>query len=352
MRTQELPGQKSTSVEPNKEDVSQPSLKERLYKYKAFIVCLVLLVLGILCLFYAATNAAHPESNAPQQGMLVHLLRDIGIVLVTTGTVVFAADYITRKDFLTILSEEMMPLRQEVLEFRLNTLKEMEPLRKDVSSLIARLLEEVRPLKREIPSLSSALDDIRNCISLGSTMTILGIKQIHENRRKSNLLDHLSRVKGGSEVKLLGIIASEVSTVPMQGIMRDKVRAGCKFKILCLDPESNFVRQRAIEEARDYEDMKDDILNFNKVWRNFVERGLAKDIIEPGQVEFRYYNSTPRYFLFITDDVVIVGFYLGRRRGANGPHIELEIKETGIATAYIEHFDILWETESYPSKSE
>ena len=61
------------------------------------------------------------------------------------------------------------------------------------------------------------------------------------------------------------------------------------------------------------------------------------------QIELRCYDSTIRYFLFITATLVVVGFYLGSTRGANAPHLELEIKEDGIATAFIEHFDSLWE---------
>jgi len=321
---------------PSREKENQPSLIERIFKFKALIVCLVLLILGILLLIIA--------SLLPEQGLPEHLLRDIGIVLVTTGLVVFAADYITRKDFLAILSQELNPLIAETRAFRQSTLNEMEPLRRDVSSLTTKLLEEVKPLRQDIPTLSTALDDIRKCISLGATMSVLGIKQIHDDRRESSLLERLKRVKAGSEIKILGIVASEIGRVPMQEIMREKIRVGCKFKILCLDPESIFVRQRAAEEGREYEDMKEDLIHTNDgIWRNFVQRRLAREKIQPGQVELRYYDSTPRYFLFITDSVVIVGFYLGRIRGADGPHLELDIKERGIATAFIEHFDSLWE---------
>ncbi|PYS52059.1 MAG: hypothetical protein DMF68_02525 [Acidobacteria bacterium] len=261
---------------PSREKENQPSLIERIFKFKALIVCLVLLILGILLLIIA--------SLLPEQGLPEHLLRDIGIVLVTTGLVVFAADYITRKDFLAILSQELNPLIAETRAFRQSTLNEMEPLRRDVSSLTTKLLEEVKPLRQDIPTLSTALDDIRKCISLGATMSVLGIKQIHDDRRESSLLERLKRVKAGSEIKILGIVASEIGRVPM-----------------------------------------------------------PREKIQPGQVELRYYDSTPRYFLFITDSVVIVGFYLGRIRGADGPHLELDIKERGIATAFIEHFDSLWE---------
>ena len=125
-----------------------------------------------------------------------------------------------------------------------------------------------------------------------------------------------------------------------------KLEAGCNFKILCLNPASSFVDLRATEEGRYADEMRLDILSRIAGWKNFVEHRIPEAM--RSRVELKCYDSTPCYFLFITRTLVIVGFYLGTTRGATGPHLELEVKEGGLAKAFIEHFDSLWEAAKAP----
>jgi hypothetical protein len=310
------------------------SLLGRILKYKVFIICLSLLLVGILLLVIASILSDHGLE------LLGHLLRDIGIVLVTTGLVVFAADYMTRKDFIALLATELEPLREEVGTFRDSMLSEMAPLRTDMSSLMSNLVKELTPLRQDIPTLSIALDNIRKCISLGATMYVLGIKQIHDDRLHSDLRSKLKEAGEQSEIKILGIIAAGVSDLAMDEIIEQKLKEGCKFKILCLNPASRFVEERAAEEDRDPAEMRADILSKIQGWKDFVQHRVPED--RRPQVELKCHDSTTRYFLFITGTLVVVGFYLGRSRGTTSTHLELEIKEGGMATAFIEHFDSLW----------
>jgi hypothetical protein len=311
-----------------------PSALGRILKYKVLIVCLTLILVGILFLVLAPIVST-------KEGLLGHLLRDIGIVLITTGLVVFAADYFTRKDFIALLTTKLQPIQDEVRTLTQSTISEMTPLKTDMSSLVGKLLQEITPLRQDIPTLSTALDDIRQCISLGVTMSVLGIKQIYPNRTRSNLFSKLHEAPSQSEIKILGIVASEVDEPGMENLIQQKLREGCKFKLLFLNPSSSFVEQRAAEERRGAREMRAAISARINGWQNFVERHVNEEM--RSQIELRCYDSTIRYFLFITGTLVVVGFYLGSTRGANALHLELEIKDDGIAPAFIEHFDSLWD---------
>lgn len=336
--------QESTSIHQTKDE--NQSLLSRILKYKVFIICLSLILAGILFLVIASF-----VSNELGK----HLLRDVGIVLFTTGLVVFAADYMTRKDFIALLATELEPMQEEVRTSRESMLSEMttckesmlsemSPLKTNMSSLILSL-QHITQLRQDIPTLSAALDEIRTCISLGATMATLGIKQIYKDRWQSNLLSKLEEAAEQTEIKILGIVASEVNEPGMEGIIRQKLEEGCKFKILCLDPASRFVDPRAAEENREPEEMRDEIVARIIGWKNFVRR-VPENM--RSKVQLKCYDSTPCYFLLITGTLVVVGFYLGTTRGATGPHLELEVKEGGIATAFIEHFDSLWEAAKDP----
>jgi len=327
----------TTSIEVSKDD-SQSYLR-RILKYKVFIICLSMLLVGIL--FLVTASLLHTD------GVGAHLLRDIGIVLVTTGLVVFAADYMTRKDFIALLATELNPLRTDVNRLRRSMLGEMLPLRTDMTTLITKLLQEITPLRSDIPTLSTALDDVRKCISLGATMSVLGIKHIHKDRGSTDLLNKLWEAANGSEIKILGIVASGVSDPKMEDIIRQKLMQQCKFKILCVNPSSHFVEERAAEEGRSAQEMKNDISARIMGWRNFVESHIPEAM--RSQVELKCHDGGTRYFLFITETMVVVGFYLGAARGASNVHLELEVKPDGIAKAFIEHFDSLWNAAKSPA---
>jgi hypothetical protein len=358
MRTLGFP--EVTSVHHSSGDENQPLL-QRILKFKVAIICLSFVLGGVLFLVFSTIIQLSPAQELSEQGqhaqvisagvqgqeIFGHLSRDIGIVLLTTGLVVFAADYMTRKEFIALLGTELKPLREEVETCRDSMLNEMAPLKTDMSSLMSNLAKEITPLSQNIPNVSVALDNIRKCISLGATMSALGIRHIHHDRVESDLRSKLIEAGSQSEIKILGMIAAGVSDPAMEEIIEQKLNDGCKFKILCLDPESRFVRERAAEEDRKPDEMRDDILSKIQGWKNFVQHRVPED--RRSQVELKCHDSTTRYFLFITEKLVVVGFYLGKSRGATSTHLELEIKEGGMATAFIEHFNSLWKGAKGPA---
>src|ERR1044072_5536125 len=90
-----------TPIHQPAKDVNQ-SLLRRILKFKVFVICLSFMLCGILLLVFSLVLPSPPAPESAHQvlDLIEHLLRDIGIVLLTTGLVVFAADYMTRKEFI------------------------------------------------------------------------------------------------------------------------------------------------------------------------------------------------------------------------------------------------------------
>ena len=112
-----------------------------------------------------------------------------------------------------------------------------------------------------------------------------------------------------------------------------------KIWLLTLDPQSEFVKQRGIEERRVYEHIKTDIGAADQMHRSFITQ-LPQPLQE--KIELGHYDAPPACFIVSTGSTMIVGFYLREIRGERSPHLELEIREGGICKPFLEHFDSLW----------
>lgn len=313
-------------------------LPDIIFNYKVLIGALIVLVLGILCLSYTASHA----TQGGHAGFWDHFLRDIGIALVTTAIVVIAADFYARKEFLSVIEEKIRPLKHEIFGVRRQIAEHAEPLRAGVDSLAAGLHRQFGDFDS---ALETKLRDLRACIALGDDLRALGLVKVYEERAKIRLVEMLRDAAPGSEIKLLGIVNSDLSLPDMQKLVEQKLLAGCHFKILCLDPESQFVGERLREEKQRLVRAKNAISTMTGHHKNFVEEMIDKleGHAEGGSIDLRFYDAMPRYFVFSTGVTMVVGFYLGQTRGAHAPHFRLEVKPGGVCTGFMEHFDMLWE---------
>ena len=173
-------------------------------------------------------------------------------------------------------------------------------------------------------------------LSVGSS---LGVKQVHKDRTEIKFLDCVRDTEAGSEIKLLGIILSDFNNRSIQNALEEKLKAGCKVKMLLLSPSSQFVEIRAREENRDPDEWKDELVAVHRSHKNFISR--LPDSIRTN-MELGFYDSVPTYSIYMIGDTLIVGFYLRENQGAYLPHLELEVKEHGIYEPFLNHFDSLW----------
>ena len=138
---------------------------------------------------------------------------------------------------------------------------------------------------------------------------------------------------------MLGTALMCLNPWEMQQVIIDKLRDGCTFKLLSLNPKSEFIKQRAREEHRD-------VLEIQGVIRNTCENN--EGFISTLQADHRssisllHYDAPPMCFMVSNGDTMVVSIYLREKRGENFPHFKMEIKEGGIFEPFMKHFDSLW----------
>jgi hypothetical protein len=226
--------------------------------------------------------------------------RDFGIALFAAGTIGLAVEFYTRRQFRDLVKED---LRGAV----------------DTSSLSAKL------------------DDMLTLISLGGDLRELGVRRIHRNRNAIDFSHLIEEAEAGTELRLLGVCLAGFMDRQSQVLIEKKLREGCRARFLILDPASDAVGIRAIEENRTYEDIRKDIGGADEIHDNFIGNRVAKDL--RGQIELGHYSAAPAYFIFSTHNTMIVGFYLRGDLGEFFPQLELEIKEGGIYAPFSHHLE-------------
>ncbi len=232
------------------------------------------------------------------------IAKDVGLALFTAGLIGLALEFYTRRRFLDVVTDSI------------------------VNSLMSS-------------PLNSKLDSLQEIARLGEDLKALGIKKIYLNRHNIDLMQYLAEADLGTEIRLLGVCLMGFTYAPMQVAIENKLKDECKVRFLILDPNSQFVKQRAIEENRDFLDIGSDIAAADQMHSNFIIHRLAPEL--RGRIELRHYDSAPAYFILSTSRVMIVGFYLRDKRGEFFPHLELDIKGGGIYLPFLNHFDSLWE---------
>lgn len=167
----------------------------------------------------------------------------------------------------------------------------------------------------------------------------LGVRKIFLNRLTNDFVDYVRQARPNSEIRLLGISMSKLADRDVQEMIIDKLRSGCRFKWLLLDPDSEAVARRAEAEGWQPAIFRKEVEVWSLNHQVFVER------LEEGvrsNIELRHYRHTPCCFLVDNGNVMLVGFYLRSCSGEKVPHLELEIKEGGAYLSFRRHFDSLW----------
>ena len=278
----------SESRESEREEIV--TLRKRALKYLLLLISAAVTLIGILLLVFA--------HSSPWPEITTHM----GIALTTAGTVGIAIDIFTRKEFEIIVRDSFVSAYDK--------------------SVISQKLSELF-------SLVTMAEDFRN----------LGIKNVYNERNDDRAIEIIKDAAPGSTIKLLGTCLRGFTAVGTQRTFTKKLIEGCKIELLVLDSESDFVRQRAKEEGREYSIIKESIDSTNKSHDVFIKEMLEVDLRD--KIMLEYYDAPPNLFLVITDTTVLIGFYMRDQMGQFFPQIELEIKPRGISKPFIEHFDSL-----------
>jgi hypothetical protein len=167
-----------------------------------------------------------------------------------------------------------------------------------------------------------------------------GLQRVYRSRREIDVRRFIKAAPSGSEIKMLGTALMCVTPWETQQIMIERLKDGCTFKLLSLNPDSPFVGQRAREEHRAVDEIKSVIGNTCEINQSFI--ATLPDNLRP-KVSLLHYDAPPMCFMVSNSDIMIISFYLREQRGENFPHFEIEIKEGGIVKPFMDHFDSLWD---------
>jgi hypothetical protein len=222
-------------------------------------------------------------------------------------------------------------------------------LEKDVANILSGI-QQPRPEKvrseREI--MEETLSLVRSLARSSASgvpaadLGPLGVLRIHRQRPSTDYLQSLiQQSEPGATIRLLGVCMMGFTNAPMQALLNQKLEENCVVRFLTLAANSSFVVQRATEERRTPEDIRNDITLSNQIHRNFIVQRVPQEYRD--RITMRHYDAPPNCFLLSTDSRMLVSFYLRGQRGEFLPHLELAVTRGGIFSVFESHFEALWE---------
>lgn len=214
-----------------------------------------------------------------------------------------------------------------------------------VSTSLVKLKEEKPAVGWVRGGVSSHVTNQPTSSPVTTLLRSVGIKHVHSSRGGINYVDFILKAKAPDEIKMLGITMRDLQAHDVRTAMEKKLRSGCKIKILLLDRNSKFVKERANDEIRG-----------TKRWRNW--RSWRRELIEFDDLHQRYINELPSelqpniklahfdaqpvFSIFMNGKTMVVGFYVSGKLGGSSPHLELEVKRGSIYSSFNDYFDSLW----------
>jgi hypothetical protein len=127
--------------------------------------------------------------------------------------------------------------------------------------------------------------------------------------------------------------------------MEKKLQAGCRIRILLLDRNSKFVKERADNEIKgtqrwkSWKSWKEELIKFSDLHQRYIDE-LPATLQQ--NIKLGHYDALPVFSIFMNGRTMVVGFYLSNRLGGSSPHLQLEVKKGGIYSAFENYFDSLW----------
>jgi hypothetical protein len=276
--------------------------------------------------------------ETPQMPVLTHFKR-----LLLQYRFIIISLFVSMSGFLLILLKERMPFSDIARDFGLAFLTagtigltvEYYTRRQFEALVVDRMGEAL-----EACSITSRLAGINELLFLGNELRSLGLRKIHLTR-PDDLLPFIQAAGGDTEIRLLGVCMMSLTSHPAQDLLQRKLEEGCFIRLLTLDPDSEFVTQRAIDDGLkdEYDYIRTEIKASDHCYTHFISHRHPD--LRP-KIQIGHYDEAPRYFLVSTNKAMIVGFYLRGGRGELFPHLELEVMGGGMYEPFIKHFDSLW----------
>lgn len=161
-----------------------------------------------------------------------------------------------------------------------------------------------------------------------------GIKNVYEFRKVMNIDTEKDLKCAKKEIDVIGFgLRSFRDAKTSQTI--NLLQNGVNIRILTMDPNSPFIKQREIEEKVGKGHIKQSI-NELVSWANDINEKSNGN----GKIQIKGYKCMTLDFYWRVDDVIYIGPYLYGKESQNT--ISYKIKEGKAAKIYKEYFDGLW----------
>ena len=185
-----------------------------------------------------------------------------------------------------------------------------------------------------------SIEAIRKFHKNNSIDNIWGLQETYETRQKMNVRLNEIWDKLINNLDIIGFGFKSFRDSQNHSI-KEKVKNGLKLRILTINPLSQFVKQREIDELQLVGSIKKTIIDLER-W--VID--LKKVSPSENNVQLKFYNSLPLDFYWRQEDKLFVGPYL---YGIGSQQtITFEYKEnTRGYNFYRNYFETLWENEDF-----
>ena len=216
-----------------------------------------------------------------------------------------------------------------------------------ISASIVKLKED-KPAKGWVRADESARNRPQST-EISRRIREAGIKQVYQSRAGIDFVDLILKAKTNSEIKMLGITMRDLQAHDVRTAIHKKLTSRCRIKILILDRDSKFVRQRADDEIRGtkrwktWRSWRKELIQFDDLHQQYINE-LPPDLQR--NISLAHFDAVPAFSIFMNGRTMIVGFYGSGKLGNSSPHLELIVKKNSIYSAFNDYFDDLWTTGS------
>ncbi|MGD0978066.1 MAG: DUF5919 domain-containing protein [Candidatus Bathyarchaeia archaeon] len=177
----------------------------------------------------------------------------------------------------------------------------------------------------------------------GREKDLLGIRRIFKTLDDApKTLELIENVK--HSVDFLGISARTFfESEEVEESMKRRIKEGCVFRFLLLDPKAPYLEAKAKDEGDDPE-----------AWRHDIEASILRlervgKETDPSKVRIRLYNSLPIWrLLFADEELIQVTYYPHGHRGRHSPVFLLGGKKISLFDPFRSFFDYVWSVSNEP----
>jgi len=187
------------------------------------------------------------------------------------------------------------------------------------------------------------LDKIKDELESKKTHDIInywGLKAIYQTRQQMNRSADIAFKALENQLDIIAWGLKSFRDAKGKAI-EEKISNGLKMRVVAPDPNSEYVKQREIDEKEVEGQIKNTIVNLTQ-WI----RELKQVSPDPSNVQIKFYNSLPEDFYFRNDETLFIGPYLWGISSQQTISYEFKGGSKGFSY-YTDYFDKLWNDKSF-----